>query len=93
MRLSRQFQASLFFLRKDFEREKTQNKKKANKKQQRQRFSKRIKTSKRVEIVRFEFSCFLYAQNLFVKKIINWLEIVLIASFTVLLQCLINRPL
>ena len=95
--------SQFIFSRKDFEREKNANqpkpikknkqtKNKRTKKQQRQRFSARIKTSKRVEIVRFEFWCFLYARNLFVKKI-NWLEIVLIASFTVLLECLINRHL
>ena len=38
------------------------------------------KTSKRVKAVCFEFWCFFYAQNLFVKKE-NSLEIVLITSF------------
>ena len=64
--------------------------------QQRQRFFARTKTSKRVEIVCFGFWCFLYAQNLFAKKKTkkNWLEIVLISSFTIPLTCTpINSPI
>ena len=38
-------------------------------------------TSKRVKVACFAFWCFLCARNLFVKKIINRLEIALIASF------------
>ena len=56
-----------------------------NKKQQSQQLFARTKTSKRVEIVCFGFWCFLYAKNLFV-KIINWLEIGLITSLTILLK-------
>ena len=109
MRLSRQFQASffLFFLFVFFlilnaqKRKSNQNQltkqKQGWKKQQSQQVFARAKTSKRVKNIYFAFWCFLYAQNLFAKKIINWLEIVLITSFTILLysspkihKCLFN---
>ena len=72
MRLSRQFQACLLFLRKDFARTKyvtrknepTQQKS-ANTKQQRQQFFGRAKTSKRVKVVCFRLVLF-YSKNLFV---------------------------
>ena len=58
-----------------------------NKNQQKQQFFACTKTSKRVKIVCFTFWSFFYPQNLFVKKKkINRLEIVLITSFTILLQ-------
>ena len=44
-----------------------------------------IKNSDRGKIGYFALWYFLYAQNLFVKKI-DWLEVVLIASFTILLK-------
>ena len=91
MRLSVQFLASLFiylFLRKDFERTKTQiNQNQPTKtkiSEERQRFFALTKASKKVEIVCFRFWCFLYAQTLLVTK--KWLEIALIASFTILLS-------
>ena len=48
-----------------------------------------IKTSKREKIGSFALWYFLHAQNIFV-KIINWLKIVLIASFTILLETSYN---
>ena len=75
MRLSGQFQASLiFFLRKDFERTKTQinqiqptKTKKSERKTTKKKVFARTKTSKKVEIICFGFWCFLYTQNLFVR--------------------------
>ena len=78
MRLLRQFQACFFFffffLRKDFEHKKTQIKQNQPTKTRisEQKTTKatvftRIKTSQRVKIVCFEFWCFLYPQNIFVK--------------------------
>ena len=110
MRLSRQFQASFFFFVVFFvfflilnaqKRKSNQNQltkqKQGRKKQQSQQVFARAKTSKRVKTIYFAFWCFLYAQNLFSKKKINWLEIVLITSFTILLysspkihKCLFN---
>ena len=100
MRLSRQFKASLFFLRKDFERTKAQIKPKQTNKNKNKRTKNNkgnnfllIKTSKRTKIGYFALWCFLYAQNIFVKRKINWLKIVLITSFTLLLACTpINPP-
>ena len=75
MRLSVQFLANFFiylFLRKDFERTKTQiNENQPTKtkiSEERQQFFAFTKASKKVEIVCFGFWCFLYAQTLFVKK-------------------------
>ena len=89
-----------FFLWKDFERTKTQIKpkptnKNTNKWTKNNKDSNflRIKTSKRGKIDYFVLWCFLYAQNLFVKKI-SWFEIVFIASFTILQTCTpINPPI
>ena len=92
MRLSRQFQDNLFFLRKDFEHTKsikTQNKQLPP-----------LLCAKNYCLCCFLFTCFfgffcwlvlscfafLNAQHLFVKKK-NWLEIVLITSFTMLVTC------
>ena len=47
----------------------------------------REKNFKRVKVICFAFWWFFYAENLFIKKII---EIVLIASFTILLKILIT---
>ena len=89
-----------FFLWKDFERTKAQIKpkptnKNTNKWTKNNKDSNflRIKTSKRGKIDYFVLWCFLYAQNLFVKKI-SWFEIVFIASFTILQTCTpINPPI
>ena len=50
----------------------------------------REKNFKRVKVICFAFWWFFYAENLFIKKIIDRLEIVLIASFTILLKILIT---
>ena len=87
MRLLGQFQTSLFSLRKDFEHTKMQipQNKPTKTKISEQKITKLKffcvhKTSKRTA----ELWCFLYAQNLFVKKI-NSFEIDLITSFAILL--------
>ena len=90
MRLLRQFQARLFFLWKYFERTITnQNQptiqKQANKNNNGNHFL-RIKKSERAKIGYFALWWFLYSQNLFAKKL-DWLEIFLTASFTILLTC------
>ena len=88
MRLSRQFQACLFFLfTKRFRAQKNtsqakinyQNKNKLTLNNKGNNFSG-TQSSKRVKVVCFTFWSFLCAWNLFVKKI-NRLEIVLIISF------------
>ena len=75
-----------FWARKNANQAKTnqQNKNKQTKNNKGNNFL-HIKTSKRKKVVCFALWCFLCAQSLFVKKI-NWLEIVLIASFTILLS-------
>ena len=86
MRLSGQFQASFFFTKKILSAQKhvtSKNKltkqKQANTQQRRQQIFARTKASKRV------LFC---AQILFInKKLILWLEIVLIISFKILLMC------
>ena len=69
------FKPVYFFLRKDFDRTKTQIKPKPTNKNTNKRIKNskgnnfsRIKTSKWVKIGYFALWCFLYAQNLFVKK-------------------------
>ena len=84
MRLSRQFQACLFFLRKDFEHTKSTN----NFHPLRSFYARKKPLPLSFFIclflfllVGFGWFAFLYAQNLFVKKKINRLEIVLVTSF------------
>ena len=90
MRLSRQFQASFFYEKiLSAQKRKSSQKQPSKQKKSKQKTTKvtifAYKSSKRVKVVCFALWCFLRTQNLFVKKI-NWLEIVLIASFTILLS-------
>ena len=62
----------------------SQNKNNQTKNNKGNNFSRK-KTSERRETVYFAFWCFFNAQNFFVKKRINWLEIALITSNTILL--------
>ena len=88
MTLSRQFQASLLF----YEKILSVSKRKSNQNQPTKAQASEQKTTKgkfrgfgkRRKIGYFTHLYFLYAQNFFIKK--NWLEIVLIASFTILLS-------
>ena len=78
-------QAFYFSFRKNFEKAKIN---KQNKNKQTLNNKGNTKTSKRAKVVCFAFWCFFYAQNFFVKKKKNWLEIVLTTSFTILLKCI-----
>ena len=93
--VSGQFRVCLFFLRKDFEREKKTPKQKTNDFHPLWSFCARKKLLLLLFFIRSFLFCYLvfacdvffYAQNLFVKKIkINRPKIVLIASFTILLS-------
>ena len=87
MRLSRQFQAWLFFLQKDFKCKKKNSQANIN---QQNKIKHTLdnsgnnflhaQTSKRVKVTCFAIWSFSCAQNLFVKKKINRLEIVLLTS-------------
>ena len=87
MRLSRQFQAWLFFLQKDFKCKKTNSQANIN---QQNKIKHTLdnsgnnflhaQTSKRVKVTCFAIWSFSCVQNLFVKKKINRLEIVLLTS-------------
>ena len=87
MRLSRQFQAWLFFLQKDFKCKKKNSQANIN---QQNKIKHTLdnsgnnflhaQTSKRVKVTCFAIWSFSCVQNLFVKKKINRLEIVLLTS-------------
>ena len=86
MRLSRQFQACLFFYEKISRAQRhsqaninQENKIKQTRNNKGNNFF-RAQSSKRVKVTCFVFWCFLSARNLFVRKI-NRLKIVLVASF------------
>ena len=87
MRLSRQFQACLFFFYEKISHTQKHSQAKINQQNKiKQTLNNKgnnfllVQTSKRLEVVCFTSWCFLCAQNLFVKKV-NRLEIVLMTSF------------